>query len=297
MICEYLEDAFPELPLYPRAPLERARVRAWTKAVDEELHPACSALTYVVSHRHTILRNGAGSFEEFVTAVSVKAAAARRSSGNRSSRASKRRAPRTNPPLRAISAQNGERVDESGGLVGDSFTMADVAMAPYVNRLAALAMEAVWRGRPLPRVADWFERVRARPTFEPAFVQWMPAALAAEMRANGAHPGRKSARCSGSRAHTRRMLELFPPGFRVERRSANGIALNVCYDVAPAPKRPPLLLLHGFPQTHAIWHKVAPRLRSTFTLVMPDLRGYGDSAKPRYPTTRPTASARWRSTC
>jgi haloacetate dehalogenase len=79
------------------------------------------------------------------------------------------------------------------------------------------------------------------------------------------------------------MLELFPPGFRVERRQANGIALNVCYDTISTPVRPPLLLLHGFPQTHAIWHKVADRLRRRFTLVMPDLRGYGDSDKPRGP--------------
>ena len=42
----------------------------------------------------------------------------------------------------------------------------------------------------------------------------------------------------------------------------------------------PLLLLHGYPQTHAIWHKVAPRLAQNFTLVIPDLRGYGDSGKP-----------------
>jgi haloacetate dehalogenase len=43
---------------------------------------------------------------------------------------------------------------------------------------------------------------------------------------------------------------------------------------------PPLLLLHGHPQTHAIWHKVAPELAKRFTLVMADLRGYGDSSKP-----------------
>jgi haloacetate dehalogenase len=73
---------------------------------------------------------------------------------------------------------------------------------------------------------------------------------------------------------------LFPHGFRVERLSANGIVLNVCHDAAPGPARPPLLLLHGFPQTHAMWHKVAARLRERFTLVMPDLRGYGDSDKP-----------------
>nr|WP_296337421.1 alpha/beta hydrolase [uncultured Acidovorax sp.] len=42
----------------------------------------------------------------------------------------------------------------------------------------------------------------------------------------------------------------------------------------------PLLLLHGHPQTHAIWHKVAPALGEHFTLVLADLRGYGDSSKP-----------------
>jgi haloacetate dehalogenase len=44
--------------------------------------------------------------------------------------------------------------------------------------------------------------------------------------------------------------------------------------------RPPLLLLHGHPQTHAIWHRVAPALAQSHTLVLPDLRGYGDSSKP-----------------
>jgi len=43
---------------------------------------------------------------------------------------------------------------------------------------------------------------------------------------------------------------------------------------------PALLLLHGHPQTSAIWHKVAPKLAQHFTLVLADLRGYGDSAKP-----------------
>jgi haloacetate dehalogenase len=43
---------------------------------------------------------------------------------------------------------------------------------------------------------------------------------------------------------------------------------------------PPLLLLHGFPQTHALWHRVAMQLAPHFALVLPDLRGYGDSAKP-----------------
>jgi haloacetate dehalogenase len=43
---------------------------------------------------------------------------------------------------------------------------------------------------------------------------------------------------------------------------------------------PPLLLVHGFPQTHAMWHRVAPKLMERFTCVMPDLRGYGYSSCP-----------------
>ncbi len=42
----------------------------------------------------------------------------------------------------------------------------------------------------------------------------------------------------------------------------------------------PVLLLHGYPQTHAMWHPVAPRLAERFTVVATDLRGYGDSSKP-----------------
>ena len=43
---------------------------------------------------------------------------------------------------------------------------------------------------------------------------------------------------------------------------------------------PPLLMLHGYPQSHVMWHKIAPRLAEDFTVVAPDLRGYGDSGKP-----------------
>ena len=46
---------------------------------------------------------------------------------------------------------------------------------------------------------------------------------------------------------------------------------------------PPLLLLHGHPQTHAMWYKIAPRLAEDFSVVATDLRGYGESSKP--PTT------------
>jgi haloacetate dehalogenase len=67
-------------------------------------------------------------------------------------------------------------------------------------------------------------------------------------------------------------------GFEARRHEVNGQQIHA--RTGGRPDGPPLLLLHGFPQTHVIWHRVANALRDRFFLVMPDLRGYGDSSKP-----------------
>ncbi|MEP7206424.1 MAG: alpha/beta hydrolase [Casimicrobiaceae bacterium] len=66
------------------------------------------------------------------------------------------------------------------------------------------------------------------------------------------------------------------PGFEARRIAASGAEIACVI----GGSGPPLLLLHGYPQTHAMWHKIAPRLAERFTVVCSDLRGYGDSAKP-----------------
>ncbi len=65
-------------------------------------------------------------------------------------------------------------------------------------------------------------------------------------------------------------------GFTHTRVKANGVSINLVH----GGSGPPLLLLHGYPQTHVEWHKVAPRLAERYSVVAPDLRGYGDSDKP-----------------
>ena len=69
---------------------------------------------------------------------------------------------------------------------------------------------------------------------------------------------------------------MFFEGFTLETRAADGVALRL----RRGGEGPPLLLLHGNPQTHAMWHRVAPVLARRFTVVCPDLRGYGFSGKP-----------------
>jgi len=65
-------------------------------------------------------------------------------------------------------------------------------------------------------------------------------------------------------------------GFALERIDAGEATLRVRH----GGNGPPLLLLHGHPQTHVMWHRIAPRLAEEFTVVAPDLRGYGESSKP-----------------
>ena len=71
------------------------------------------------------------------------------------------------------------------------------------------------------------------------------------------------------------MSDLFP-GFQTRDVATSGATIHC----EIGGSGPPLLMLHGYPQTHAMWHAVAPRLAGSFTVVVSDLRGYGDSSKP-----------------
>ncbi len=65
-------------------------------------------------------------------------------------------------------------------------------------------------------------------------------------------------------------------GFTTEQIKTSGTTINL----VRGGNGPPVLLLHGYPQTHVMWHKIAARLAESATVVAPDLRGYGDSGKP-----------------
>ncbi len=66
------------------------------------------------------------------------------------------------------------------------------------------------------------------------------------------------------------------PGFRQRRIRTSGATINLVH----AGDGPPVLMLHGYPETHVMWHKVAPELARDYAVVCADLRGYGDSSKP-----------------
>src|SRR3989442_11242973 len=66
------------------------------------------------------------------------------------------------------------------------------------------------------------------------------------------------------------------PGFKTAKIKTSGATLNL----VSGGKGSPVLLMHGYPETHVLWHKIAPKLAEKFSVVAADLRGYGDSSKP-----------------
>ena len=70
-------------------------------------------------------------------------------------------------------------------IAGESFSLADVGLVPYVNRLDMLNMSGIWSGGRLPEVENWFERVKALPSFKPAFLDWCPEDLTRELHTFG----------------------------------------------------------------------------------------------------------------
>src|SRR5215203_5138787 len=97
----------------------------------------------------------------------------------------------------------------------------------------------------------------------------MAAAEAAGAEAAGAE-------AAGAEVQVNAQSPRLFPGFTARRIQTSGAAIHTLV----GGSGPPLVLIHGYPQTHVEWHKIAPRLAQKFTVVMTDLRGYGDSSKP-----------------
>jgi glutathione S-transferase len=182
LINEYLDDTFPEIPMRPAAPAGRHALRLWTKLLDEKVQAATAAVTFAIGPRVMILQQPAAEREAGIEAIpDPKARAARRSVIDHGVKA---------PEFAGALAQMVDLLDrievglaESRWLSGDAYGLADAAALPYVLRLDHLAMSPLLSAR--PRLAVWFERARARPSYEAAIANWAPEPAVAFLRSAG----------------------------------------------------------------------------------------------------------------
>lgn len=183
VICEYLDEVFPERPLRPETALDRARMRIWTKEVDESYHPATRVVTFAAAHRYTMLDKPEVERERLLTEIPDPLR-----------RETKRQSIKLGfdlPEAAAGLVTYQKMIDtmekalgETTWLAGPSYTLADTALTIYINRLSVLSMSGMWEERH-PRVSDWWERVRTRPTFATAVVDWVPEDIARSLNENG----------------------------------------------------------------------------------------------------------------
>jgi glutathione S-transferase len=187
VINEYLDDVFPDVALKPADAHRRADMRLWTKAVDEDLHPACAEVTFSSCHRHIIKRLPPDEYEAFLDSTPAQSVTPRWHARKKELVALGFDAPGLAATYRLYDGYLGKMETTLAGqswLAGDTFSLADIAMTPYVNRLDMLGMAPLWT-RSRPRVADWFERIKGRPAFKPALLDWCPPDLTADLNTFG----------------------------------------------------------------------------------------------------------------
>ncbi len=187
VINEYVDEVFPAPPLKPASAAERARMREWTKAVDEVLHPACAEITFASCHRHIIRRLPEKDYEAFLASTPAQSVTPRWQARKKEIVTLGFDAPGLAATFRLYDSYLHKMEIALAGrpwLAGGSFSLADIAITPYVNRLDMLGMSAMWTRR-RPQVTDWFARIKARPPFKPAFLDWCPPDLTADLATFG----------------------------------------------------------------------------------------------------------------
>lgn len=193
VIAEYIDEVFPNPPLKPMTAEGRAKMRIWTKAVDEDVHPACGEITFVSCHRHIVNRLPAAEREIFLNSTPPLSVTPQWHERKKQLVQLGFKTPGVAEKFRLYDRylQKMEESLESGPwLAGQTFSLADVAMAPYLNRLAMLGMTEMWAKR--PRVGAWFDRLRSRPTFATTFLDECPADLTEDLFTFGSESWRQA---------------------------------------------------------------------------------------------------------
>jgi glutathione S-transferase len=169
VILEYLEDVFPNPPLRPSDPYERARMRVWCKLVDEFLHVDSRTIGQCVAMRHVLLKADAATLKRHYEAMPEET---RRDNDRINNEHG------LDSPLLPGALKRFKKVffDIDGALAslpwlaGEDLSLADLSLVVYVARLETFQLAGLWSD--LPRLKDWHARITARPSWAEAVTKW-----------------------------------------------------------------------------------------------------------------------------
>jgi len=165
VINEYLDDVFADPPLKPVSPLGRARMREWTKYQDDVIHHSVRPATFQLMIKQRFkglsgeemdarvaahpLPERRKAYREWTTGP-VDVAAVKAAIGN----------------MRLIVKRMESSLSETRWLAGDTFSLADIAVATFVDRAEHLLFGFLWDGN--PGVQDWIQRIKGREAYDEA---------------------------------------------------------------------------------------------------------------------------------
>lgn len=183
VILEYLDDAYPEVALRPSDPKQRARMRLWTKQLDEGVHAATGVISSCIAFRHQMFAGRTDQqVRDFIDAIPDVARRERSHEMIFAGLKSKHFAPAILRFEKLFTDM--EKALETGPwLTGENYSLADIAYTPYLTRFDHLKLLGVLDKR--PKLADWYERVRARPSYDEALRKWFNAKYLALMEEHG----------------------------------------------------------------------------------------------------------------
>lgn len=183
VICEYLDDAYPDPPLRPAAPAQRARMRQWTKWLDEVLHFHTGVLSGSIAFRFQHLARPPDQLRAYIEGIPDP----KRRERQRQQIELGMDAPQFAEAVHVfdrfvtdLEAQLGK----TEWMAGDSYSLAEVGYTPYLIRLDELRLWAWMDDK--PHVTDLYERLKARPNFKPGYLDWKNQAYVDLMAEKGA---------------------------------------------------------------------------------------------------------------
>jgi len=170
VILYYLDEAFPNPPLMPLDPHERASVRQYNKLVDEYVHNSCMTLTFATAFRPWF----AGLTGEQIEQRLAKSPLTKRTEIKRDVALNGLDSKYVKEAVdyhQQLLARMEESLHRGPWLAGKAFSLADAAVIPYILRLDLLKLRALWQKR--EGVEDWYQRMRARPSVKKEMLERM----------------------------------------------------------------------------------------------------------------------------